>query len=211
MGKTKTKQLNPLQHSLETIQDYASNGAKNVVKDTADLAGQSAVDFLDMLGLGTATESHENQDPKKGEVELFNSEKKHKQEAHAHIDYHNEIRKSGEHANRSENRQLTQQVQEILAELQRLIKSSKAVEMEFAEYAVMETPAEVGDYDLNFFEWLMITIKQAREKVEDSGAWLSAVKGKNGKKGGNDYWSMFKKHGTQFGMSNERSSATSVG
>jgi hypothetical protein len=44
--------------------------------------------------------------------------------------------------------------------------------------------------------------------VEDSGAWLSAMSGKKGKK---TYWSEFKKHGTSFGMSNERSVATQTG
>ena len=129
----------------------------------------------------------------------------------AHIEYHDDMRKLGEKKNRTEHQQAIQKIQEALAEIQQLIKSSKTLEVEFADFAVMSAPTEVGEYDINFFEWLILTIKQAREKVEDSGAWLSAVKGKNGKKGNQDYWSMFKKHGTSFGMSNERSAATSVG
>ena len=210
MGKTKTKQLNPLQHSLETVQDYASNGAKNIVKSSADIAGQSTNDFFEMLGLDTKPESQDNKDPRRGEVELFSSEKKHKVESRGQIASHDEIRKSVEHVNRAEERQAICKIQGEVSGIQQLIKSSKTLEIEFAEFAVMEAPTEVGEYDLNFFEWLMLTIKQAREKVEDSGAWLSAVKGKNGKKG-TDYWSMSQKHGTSFSMSNERSSATSVG
>lgn len=213
MGKTKTKQLNPLQHSLETLQDYASDGAKTVAKSTLEVASQTTDDFLEMFGLRSPSESHENNDPKKGEVELYNKshEKKAESHARAHIEYHDDMRRLGEKHNKAETQQAIQKIQEALAEIQKLIKSSKELEVEFADFAVMQAPKEVGDYDLNFFDWLILTIQQARQKVDDSGAWLTAVKGKNGKKGGNDYWSMFKKHGTSFGMSNERSTATSVG
>lgn len=209
MGKKAKQQPNLLKNPLEAVSSYGADAVKSV----ATTATQEFDNlFADMLGLSTSAES-QDKDPRKGEVELWSREsheKKAESHARAHIEYHGEIKKSGEHASRVENQQLTQKVQEILAELKQLIKTSKTMEMDFAEYAVMETPAEVGKYDLNFFEWLLITIKQAREKVEDSEAWLSAIKGKNGKKGGG-YWDMFKKHGASFGMSSERSSATSVG
>ena len=212
MGKTKTKQHpNILKNPIEAIQGYGSDAAKTVAKTATDEFDNL---FADMLGLGSA--SSENPEEKKahnGEVELFNSKHENSSEnahARAAIEYHGEIKKSGERASHAEMQQMSKQVQEILAELKKLVSSSKTMEAEFAEIAVMDAPTEVGEYHLNFFEWLLITIKQAREKVEDSGAWLSAVKGKNGKKGGG-YWDMFKKHGTSFGMSSERSTATSVG
>jgi hypothetical protein len=55
---------------------------------------------------------------------------------------------------------------------------------------------------------MLTVIRGARMKVEDSGAWLSTMQGKKGKK---NYWAMFKKHGTSFGMSNERQVATQTG
>jgi hypothetical protein len=206
MGKVKKTQQNVLKNSLESLQSYGSDAVKTVAKTTTD---EVDTFFSDLLGIGTSSESE--QKGNHGEVEIFNSREK-KAEVHvrAHIEYHDDIRRLGEKKNHSENQQAIQKIQEALAEIQQLIKSSKALEVEFADFAVMETPKEVGDYDLNFFEWLILTIKQAREKVDDSGAWLTAVKGKNGKKG-QDYWSMFKKNGTSFAMSSERSSATSVG
>jgi hypothetical protein len=207
MGKLKKTQQNVLKNSLESLQGYGSDAVKTVAKTATDEVDNF---FSDLLGIGSSSESE--QKGHHGEVEIYNSREK-KAEVHvrAHVEYHDDMRKLGENKNRSENQQAIQKIQEALAEIQQLLKSSKALETEFADFAVMDAPKEVGDYDLNFFEWLIITIKQAREKVEDSGAWLSTVKGKNGKKGGQDYWSMFKKHGTAFGMSNERSSATSVG
>jgi hypothetical protein len=206
MAKTKQKP-NVFKNPLEAVKDYGSDAVTSVAKTTTEEFDNF---FADMLGLGSSSES--DQHKHHGEVEVFNSKDK-KAEVHvrAHIEYHDDMRKLGENKNRTENQQAIRQIQEALAEIQQLIKSSKELQTEFADFAVMDAPTEVGDYDLNFFEWLILTIKQAREKVEDSGAWLSTVKGKNGKKGGQDYWSMFKKHGTQFGMSNERSAATSVG
>lgn len=210
MGKSSTKQKpNIFKNPLEAVAGYGSDAVNSVAK-----ASNEQIDniFADMLGVGSVPEAPKEDQMHKGEVELFNSSHEKKAETHArgHIEYHGEMQHSGERANRSETQQMTQKVQEILGELQRLIKSSKAMEMEFTDIAMAETPKEVGNYDMNFFEWMLLVIKQAREKVEDSGAWLSAVKGKNGKKGGG-YWDMFKKHGTQFGMSNERSAATSTG
>jgi hypothetical protein len=105
-------------------------------------------------------------------------------------------------------REINEKLQQIMAELQRLISSSKELKLEFADVNVDAPPPQAGEYHLNFFDWLLLTIRTAREKVEDSGAWLNAVKGKNKKKG---YWGMFKKHGTSFGLSNERSIATQAG
>src|SRR3989344_5698474 len=65
-----------------------------------------------------------------------------------------------------------------------------------------------GKYHVSFFEWVLLLVRQARMKVEDSSAWLGAFKSKKAKK---QYWSMFKKHGTTFGLSNERVVSTQTG
>ena len=71
-----------------------------------------------------------------------------------------------------------------------------------------QTTENTGTYHQNFFEWMLHMIRQAKEKVEDSEAWLNVSKGKGSKKG---YWNMFKKHGTSFALSSEQSVATQVG
>ncbi|GEM_PF-421317 len=99
-------------------------------------------------------------------------------------------------------------IQEIIVELRRLISSSAQLQVEYKEIVMEQRAVKAGKYYVNFFEWLLTVIRSARMKVEDSGAWLSAMKGKKGQKG---YWSQFKKHGTSFGLSNERVVATQTG
>ncbi len=140
-------------------------------------------------------------------------EAKQKPEIRAAIEYHEqftrEVMDYGRKASQREVSEMSQQIQEILQELKKLINSSQVMRMQFVEVAVERVPVEVGKYHVNFFEWMLIVIKQAKQKVDDAGVWLSTVKGKNGKKSG--YWDMFKKHGTSFGLSNERAVATQVG
>jgi len=131
-------------------------------------------------------------DPKTGAIELFNSanhkdkksaEKPARSEIRAAIDYHGEIVKNRERSSNRENHELDQRVNQIMVELKRLITSSRVLQVEFAEVSVEQNPVKAGEYHLNFLEWMLIVIKNAREKVEDSGAWLNAIKGKKGKKG----------------------------
>jgi hypothetical protein len=139
------------------------------------------------------------------------SEKK-TQRSEAAMDYHgqfrNEIVRNREKVSRSEHQEMQQNIQQIKVELSKLVASSQILKLEFAEVSVEQTAPNIGQYHLNFFEWMLTVIRAAREKVEDSNAWLGTVKGKGAKR---DYWSMFKTHGTTFGLSGERSVATQVG
>lgn len=125
------------------------------------------------------------------------------------ISYHRDIVKSGEDSSRRNLSEMDRKFAQIHDELKRLVDSSnKVIQDEFGGVALESAPKEVGTYHINFLDWMLIAISTARQKVEDSGAWLSAMKSKKGKKG---YWGMFKKHGTTFGMSNERNVATQTG
>jgi hypothetical protein len=122
--------------------------------------------------------------------------------------YREGITNADKNLSRREASEETKQIQQILVELKKLITSSKALQVEFGIVAVEVTPANPGKYYVNFFEWLLVMIHQARQKVEDSKAWLGTVHGKNSKK---DYWGKSKKHGTTFTQANERYVATSTG
>lgn len=104
--------------------------------------------------------------------------------------------------------EVQQKIQAILCELKSLAKSVEAVNKEVAKISVEQVPLNRGVYHLNFFEWLLRTIKLARAKVSESSLWLSSFQSRSSKKG---YWQMFKKHGTSFALSNERSVASSLG
>lgn len=124
------------------------------------------------------------------------------------IDYQREIVHGFEVNTREENREMRMKIQEVMIELKRLVDSSQILEIEFKDVATDQTPINPGKYHINFFEWLLAVIRTAREKVEDSGAWLATLGSKKKKR---QYWSMFKKHGTTFGLSNERVVSTQTG
>lgn len=188
------------------------DGVKDSVKE--DLAGREMWRAItaQLKAEGEGEPTHHGGDMHEGE-EIDLSSHTEKKTSHPHIeagnDYHREITHYAERAHNREVSEIEYKVQEIVNELKRLIDSSSTIiQAEYQEVAVMQAPTEVGQYHINFFEWMLSVIKNARMKVEDSGAWLSAMQGKKGKK---NYWAMFKKHGTSFGMSNERQVATQTG
>jgi hypothetical protein len=101
-----------------------------------------------------------------------------------------------------------QKLEAIRQELQALSKSIRGLQQEI-QTAVMEMPVDPGVYHLNFFEQLKMLLKGIRERVDDSRVWLSAWNTNVKKKRG--YWGMYKKHGTTFGLSSERTLATQAG
>ncbi len=217
----KKSKIRSFKNPLEAVTNISdATGIARGVGDSLmnDLVLDGGNDFLDFLGLGKSssdkqshTEAKAQDSDHSGSIDIVNFQKsaaKTESRIEAAIDYHREIVKAGEHTTKRETSTMNSQVEQILSELRSLISSTKILEMEFTQIS-METPTQnVGTYHANFFEWMLIVIKSAREKVEDSGAWMSAAKGKAGKKG---YWGMFKKHGTSFALSNERGVATQVG
>ncbi len=107
-----------------------------------------------------------------------------------------------------ENQQAKCEINQILKELKILAESMKNFEHEVSKVAIETSPQNMGVYHKNFFEWLITMIRDLRKQVSESTTWLSVFKSKKKKRG---YWNMFKKHGTQFGLSDERVIATSTG
>lgn len=224
-GKTKKSILNGIKNPLETIGDFGdptgiSKGVATSLVD--DLGKGGAGDFLEFMGLSNKSSHETSKKSETNEIDIVNftqiaspepqkiKEKGEKTEARveAAVDYHRDIIKSSERISHQESQALSNQIQQIKSELVSLAKSTKILQAEFASVSVEQMPAQVGVYHSHFFEWMLNMLRAARERVESSESWMKAQKGKNSKKG---YWGMFKKHGTQFGLSNERSVATQVG
>jgi hypothetical protein len=234
MAGAKSKSNLSIVDPLETGREFVRSVGKPSTKWLADEAAQSGKTFLEqLLGLnlkkdsGTthADKAPQSESPQQHKnVEIFNfmhhknateKPKVHaekaphrKTEAAPAIRYHEEIAQNREHASKGEMRDIQQNIEQIKIELSKLVNSSQVLKLEFAEVSVEQSSKNVGEYHINFFEWMLAVIRAAREKVEDSGAWLGTVQGKGAKKG---YWGMFKQHGTTFGLSGERSVATQVG
>jgi len=102
---------------------------------------------------------------------------------------------------------LKQQIESIRMELKALASSVKSLNSEM-QRTIMETPVDPGVYHKNFFERLRTILHLLREQIDDSRTWMSLYNGRKQKKG---YWNSYKKHGTSFGLSNERTMATQAG
>ncbi len=210
---SKFKKVTNFANPLEKVKDYSGIGNATVKSLGNDLIKDSAKDFMEMFGLGpsSADKKSTHSEPT-NIVDFTQSKDKHtsKPEARieAAIDYHRDIVRSSERISRNEIQTMNSKVQQIKMELQSLVASSKDLQLSFMSVTVEQTSANIGTYHENFFDWMLKMIQDARKKVEDSGAWMNAAKGKGNKKG---YWGMFKKHGTSFAMSNERGVATQVG
>ncbi len=113
----------------------------------------------------------------------------------------------------TEQKKMVQESQIILQKLQEQItlleKSEKNLAHEVSKVKIDTLPAKSGIYYIHFLEWLLTVVKQLRLKVEDGRAWLSTFSQRKKKRMG--YWKMYKKHGTTFGLSQERTLATQTG
>ncbi len=128
-----------------------------------------------------------------------------------HSEYFQSITRSGENLSRNETSEHNRKIKQVIDEIKKLAATTKELQMEFGHITVSSSPAPetAGKYYVNFFEWLLIMLKQARQKVENSKSWLDALQGKSSKKMG--YWGRAKKFGTSFTQNNERNVATSTG
>lgn len=213
----------PSINPIETAKDFGSAVTDSFKKDIIQDIGKPAVDdfFAQLFGTETPAENAKNTHKKSGELKpgqsidlkankAKSSEKLKNMNVLPGIDYRSEIVHGRERSMRRENQEITRMVEEIKVELKKLLAAAKELQKEAAAEPMLAAPKNAGKYHVNFFEWLLITIRQARAKVEDGSAWMHAMSSKGQKKGGN-YWNMFKKHGTSFGMSHERNVATQTG
>lgn len=108
---------------------------------------------------------------------------------------------------KQEEQGLAQKIEAVRSELKALSVSIKKFNAE-VDKAVSEVPVHPGIYHLTFLERLRTVIKHLRQNIDNSSMWLSAHSGRKKKMG---FWGMYKKHGTTFGLSHERSLATQAG
>lgn len=126
----------------------------------------------------------------------------------AGIDYRGEVLHGGRRISKETEQILSRQIEEIVMELAQLVNSSTELAVQFKDVAVEQRITKPGKYHISLFQFVLGIVKQARMKVESSGACLSIAKGKKAKQ---DYWSMFEKQGTSFAQNNERAIATQAG
>lgn len=113
---------------------------------------------------------------------------------------------------KEEERKIQQETTVILERLKEQVtileKSNKGLVKELAKVKVEQAPQKSGIYYIRFLEWLLVVVRQMRVKVDEGRAWLETFTKRKKKIG---YWKMYKKHGTTFGLSQERTLATQTG
>ncbi len=102
---------------------------------------------------------------------------------------------------------IREKLEAVRMELKTLAASIKKFNSQ-VERAIEDIPAHPGVYHLNFLTRLRGVIMTLRQNIEDSGSWLALWTTRKKKK---QYWGLYKKHGTSFGLSSERNVATQAG
>lgn len=189
---------------------------KGIGKDVMD-------SWKDFLGgsIGDATEQVFGTELKRGNGDLSEGEAISLKEAQSesrraqetaqrtevHLEYFEKIKETATSADRGEQTMVRQQIEQIRVELQS-IKSTSAELEQVVKTVNMQMPVNPGRYHVNFFEWLLTSLTNARRNLESSANWLNLFKSKKQQK---QYWTMAKKHGTTFSLSQERTAATQTG
>lgn len=205
--KSTAKQQYKYANSFESPKDAPVGIAKAFMNDVAK---QSTIDMWDqILGTGAyeTAKQHEGGELLQGQEITFVKQEAPKPRAETGIDYRREILRPESHMTEGE-RSVQMQVAQILDELKRIIATSQELQAQYKTIAMETIPQKAGEYHISFFSFILSIVKSARVKVESSANFMATLSNKKAKR---SYWNMFKKHGTTFGLSNERNTATQTG
>ncbi len=179
---------------IESLRDLGSSVPKSVGRD---VVGQVPADILTALTGGM---------PKSGEIKAYEEVTFTKERTEQLLQpVRSELTRQPSVT--IEDHRVKTQLDAVRAELSALAQSLKNLNTD-VERAIVETPVDPGIYHVNFLERLRSFIKLLREQVDDSRTWLT-VSSKRQKKMA--FWGLYKKHGTQFGLSSERTVSTQAG
>ena len=146
---------------------------------------------------------------KEGDEEIVNeSQEKRKIVSSEHQAYFREIITAPQRAENEDRQQLSAQIEEIRIEIKKLKDASAEMDIVFREVSTQKTPEKPGKYHLNFYEWVFITIRNAREKMDEVNTLGSMVGNRKREK---QYMAMAKKHGTSFTLHHDRAIARQAG
>lgn len=179
---------------LESLRDVGRGVGKTVVTDVAGKVSSDALTSLFGAPANSGGELKQNQT-----IEFK------KEQAPQPAAYRPELLRPT--APRSEDMQVRQQIEAVRAELKALAVSLSSLNREINK-AIAEAPVDPGVYHANFFERLKSIIKIFRQQIEDSRTWVALTSRRKKQK---QYWGLYKKHGTQFGLSSERTASTQSG
>ena len=195
MAATKKKQFGPSQDTiLEQLRDVGGGMVKSAA---SDVVGGVATGILNEL-------FSPKKGVKNGEQTILT------QERHLPVRSTPEIKSPEVVLFTAQEANVAHEVEALRAELKKTADELKELNTAIIEVekAVVQTSGKVGTYHLSFFAKLRSILKLFRQQVSESRLWLEETFTKKRKR---NYWAMFKKHGTTFGLSQERALASQAG
>lgn len=185
------------------LKSIATGTAKSAWKD---LLGGSMISVSEQLLGAKDSELQEGQ-----EVSL-DQRKEDKQEkpkvSMEHLSYFRKIERPESYQEGKVEIEVKQRVEEIRLEIRKLVKTSKIVERTVKDATAEKAPVKPGKYHLTFFEFVLSVLRDATRKLEDAASYGALF---TSKKQQSKYWGKYRKHGTTFGLSGERTTATQTG
>lgn len=203
-AKPGSRVVEPTDFSSE-FRELGKTAIRNAWDQTLAASGETAIEQL----LGVAKEAE--QDLVEGQELVLTKEIKVEkpQVSTEHITYiRTNIERADATGETKAEYEVRKGIEEIRMEIRKLVKTSKLVERSVKDAAVEKAPVRPGKYHLSFFEFVLSVIKDATRKLEDTvhfGAIFAS------KKQQSKYWNAYRKHGTMFGLSGERTTATQTG
>lgn len=191
MADQKKKQFVAADNPVETLKD--------VVREVSDVPKAILDTAFEQIGLKPQKK------PLSGEINIATGN-------HKEFQYLQNIQKQEKEIFNSKQKAVETQVaklmQELAAEVNKLEQQTSELTSEIRHATVDMAPIRPGIYHLNFFNWVIGTLRDLRKRVNDSRLWLNMWSQKKKQKG---YWAMYKKYGNKFAMSDERGIATAGG
>ncbi len=182
---------------FESLKDVGTGVVETVKESSAEAVKDMWAQIMGVDRFAKSTAKGDLTAGKEVNLKDIAKKKEQPQRSEAPMNYLREIAEAGKTGLQQESAEIRQQVQSIMYELQRLSHASKAIENQVASAigTGMVTPSK---YHVNFFEWMLVVVSDARKRVENAGAWLTTVKKKKG------IFQSMKKNMSQY-MSGERS------
>ncbi|MEA3355055.1 MAG: DUF5660 family protein [Patescibacteria group bacterium] len=197
------KSKNPqYKNFIEAFKDIGKSTIKSFAKD---VIGGTAKTAVDVFTKGQAIDNSETKDNFKFEEYLNQQEQKIRSQERQRFEA---IRREEKIIFSRENHQTKIQIETLQTQIKQLASEQVGLmkELDQASFQAVVSP---GIYHKNFFERLLHLIKLAKKNIASSRTWLSLHNHRAKKQAG--YWAQFKKSGTSFMLSGERSTATQTG
>ncbi len=194
-----------------TVNDEFKDLGKGIINSAwNDLLGTSPTSISEQLfGFGSENQLAEGQAVSLTQQRVEQVEKKEKiQVTSEHMEYFRTVNNADRIGETRTEAQVRQAVEQIRMEIKKLMQTSKLVERTVKDATADQAPVRPGKYHINFFEFVLGVIKDATRKLEDTVSYGAVF---TSKKQQSKYWSKYQKHGTTFGLSGERTTATQTG